>query len=260
MLPLVYSSRSGDHPVLVTDEDGLRTLRFGTEERQTCIDLERPWELQLAYTQWMVTALLLYPRPENFLLIGLGGGALPHFLLHHHPEARIDVVEKERLVIDLAHSSFRLPRRDGLRVVHRDALSFLRTDPATGYHIAFLDIFGPGSMAPALFEPELYRLLLERLRPGGVLAVNLWSGDQSLYEQALRAAGEGCGGRLLRMQVKKRSNVILLGFAGEIPHQTIKKAHKRSEEYQQRYGIDFTPFLKRLRRTNRSSLLDVLFG
>jgi len=260
MQQLVYSGRTDDHRVLVTDEDGLRTLRFGTEERQTSIDLERPWALQLAYTQWMVTALLLHPRPEKFLLLGLGGGALPHFLLHHHPEARIDAVEKERLVIDLAHHLFRLPRRDGLRIVHQDALSFLRTDAVTGYHVAFLDIFGPGTMAPPLFDPELYRLLLARLHPDGVLAINLWSGDQPLYQTAVRAAGEACDGRLLQMQVKKRSNVILLGFAGEIPHQAIKKAQKRSGEHRQRYGLDFSPFLKRLRRTNRSSLLERLFG
>jgi len=259
MRRLVYSGQAGEHPVLVTDEDGLRTLRFGTEERQTCIDLRAPWELQLAYTQWMITGLLFPPRPERFLLIGLGGGALPHFLLHHHPEARIDVVEKERLVIELAHAYFRLPRLAGLRLVNQDALSFLRTDPARGYHLALLDIFGPGAMAPALYDPELYRLLLARLSPEGVLAVNLWSGDQPLYAQALRAADEGCGGRLLRMEVKKRSNVILLGFPGEIPHQTIKRAHKHSAGYQQRYGIDFTPFLKRLRRGNRSSWLRRLF-
>jgi spermidine synthase len=260
MRHLVFSGQAGDHPVLVTDEAGLRCLRFGTDERQTCIDLHQPWELQLAYTQWMITALLLHPRPEKFLLIGLGGGALPHFLLHHHPEARIDAVEKEQLVIDLAHDLFRLPRRDGLRIVQQDAFSFLRADPATGHHVAFLDIFGPGFMAPPLYDPELYRLLLERLSPDGILAVNLWSGDQAVYDQALQAAHEGCGGRLLRMQVKKRSNVILLGFAGEIPHQTIKKAQNRSADFQQRYGLDFSPFLKRLRRTNRPSLLERLFG
>lgn len=260
MHQLVYSGHTGDHPVLVTDEEGLRSLRFGTDERQTCIDLLKPWELQLAYTQWMATALLLHPRPEKMLLIGLGGGALPHFLLHHHPEARIDVVEKERLVIELAHGFFRLPRCPGLRIVNRDILSFLQTDPATGYDLAFLDIFGPGVMAPALYEPELYRLLLARMNPEGVLAVNLWSGDKPLYHKALRAVEEGSGGEVLGMAVKKRSNVILLVFPGPIPHQAIKKAQKHSIEHQQRYALDFPQYLKRLRRSNRLPLLRALFG
>ena len=65
MQQLVFSGHTGHHPVLVTDEDGLRSLRFGTDERQTCIDLQKPWKLQLAYTQWMAIALLLHPVPKK---------------------------------------------------------------------------------------------------------------------------------------------------------------------------------------------------
>jgi spermidine synthase len=260
MQQLVFRGQTLHHPLLVTDEDGLRSLQFGTEERQSCINLQKPWELQLAYTQWMATALLLHPRPEKFLLIGLGGGALAHFLLHHHPTAHIDVVEKEQLVIEVAHGYFRLPRCERMRVVNQDAFSFLQIDPACGYHLVFLDIFGPGTMAPALFDPELYRLLLGRLGDQGVLAVNLWSGDRPLYDQALRAVGEASDGRFLRMAVKKRSNVILLVFPDSIPHPAIKKAYKRSADYQQRYRLDFPQYLKCLRRTNRSLLLHSLLG
>jgi spermidine synthase len=259
MEQVVFRGHNGQYPVLVTDAGPLRSLSFGTEERQSCIDLASPHTLQLAYTQWMITALTLPPCPRNFLVIGLGGGALPHFLLHHHPEARIDVVEKDRLVIALAHGYFRLPHHPALRIVHRDALSFLRDDHGCGYNVAFLDIFGPGCMAPALFDSALYSLLLERLSPEGVLAVNLWSGDKPLYHQALRAADEACGGQLLQMQVKKRSNVILLLFPGEIPHRAIKHAQKQSAELRKRYGLDFSLYLKRLRRTNRLSLLSTLF-
>jgi len=259
MRHLVYSGLAEDHPVQVTDEDGVRSLRFGTEERQSSIDLLRPWELQLAYTRWMATALLLHPQPESFLVIGLGGGALPHFLLHHHPDARIDIVEKEELVIELAHDAFLLPhQQEGLQIFHQDAQTFLRSAQPDSYHVAFLDIFGPSCMAPALLDPALYREMVACLHPDGVMAVNVWSGDQSLYEQAVRAAWEGCEGRLLRMQIKRRSNVILLGFAGDISRTTLRSARKRNADFQQRYGIDFSPFLTRLRRTNHSSLLDRL--
>ena len=259
MQRLVFSGHTGQHPVLVTDDNNLRSLRFGTEERQSCIDLQAPWELQLAYTQWMVTALLLHPCPEKFLLFGLGGCALPHFLLHHHPAARIDVVEKEAQVIQLAHSYFQLPTSDTLRIINQDAVDFLDTTDTSGYHIAFLDIFGPGAMAPALFAADLYRSILARLAPDGVLAVNLWNGDKALYNQALQAVREASDGQVLQMQVKQRSNVILLIFPGEIPHGKIKKAQKNSQLYQQRYCLDFALYLKRLRRTNRLSVLTALF-
>ncbi len=259
MQQLVYSGHTGDHPVLVTDEDTLRSLRFGTEERQSCIDLQAPWELQLAYTRWMVTALLLHPRPEKFLLFGLGGCALPHFLLHHHPEAQIDVVEKEAQVIHLAQGYFKLPASTTLRIYNQDAVDFVGTADTSDYHITFLDIFGPGSMAPALFRPELYRDILTLLAPEGVLAVNLWSGDKAQYHQALEAVREGSQGQVMQMHLTRRNNVILLVFPREIPYATIKKAQKNSLAYQQRYNLDFSQYLKRLRRTNRPSFLNALF-
>jgi spermidine synthase len=260
MEQVIFEGRTGDHPVRITEENGLRSLRFGTEERQSCIDLFQPQVLQLAYTRWMVTALVLHPHPEHFLLVGLGGGALVHFLFHHFPEARITVVEKERLVIELAHGYFRLPMTRGLRIQHQDALTFGQIEPAGGYHVAFLDIFGAGAMAPAVFEARLYRQLLQQLEAEGILAVNLWSGDRQLYRQALEAAHEASEGRMLCMQVKKRSNVILLLFPGEIPQKRIKAVRKQSIGLQQQYGLEFPLFLKRLRRTNRSPILRTLFG
>jgi spermidine synthase len=259
MQHLVFKGHTGQHPVLVTDEGTLRSLRFGTDERQSCIDLQSPWKLQLAYTQWMTTALLLHPSPERFLLFGLGGCALPHFLQHHHPEARIDVVEKEAQVIQLAHSYFQLPISDTLRIIHQDAVAFLEIAETSDYHVAFLDIFGPGAMAPALFAADLYRSILARLALDGVLVVNLWNGDKALYNQALQAVRDASDGQVLQMQVKQRSNVILLIFPREIPHKDIKIAQKNSHLYQQRYGLDFALYLKRLRRTNRLSVLTALF-
>lgn len=246
--------------MIITDEGGLRCLRFGTEERQTCLDLLQPQMLQLAYTRWMATALLLHPQPQRFLVVGLGGGALVHFLLHHYPEGRITVVEKEPMVVELAHGYFGVPIIDRLRVRHGDALDLGRIEPSGNHHVAFLDIFSAGTMAPALYDAGLYRQVLQQLDSEGILAVNLWSGDRRLYRQALEAAEAASRGRMLQMQVKKRSNVILLLFAGEIPHRRIKQARKQGSLSQQRYGLDFPQYLKRLCRSNRLSILNALFG
>lgn len=260
----IYQGQGSAHPLTVTDEAGLRVLRFGGQERQTCLDPARPYRLQLDYTRAMVLALLLCPQPESFLVLGLGGGALPHFLLHHYPGARIEVVEKEQAVIDLAHVFFGLPRQERLTILHQEASDFLRqSPPAThgqGYQLALVDIFGAGCMAPDLFDPGFYRGLLARLHPQGVIAVNLWSGEAAAYQQALRAVEQGCDGRLLLLPVGKHSNVIVLAFADAIPHAIIKQAAKQGTIHSQRLGIDFAPLFKRLRRANRPTLLSRLFG
>lgn len=260
----IYRGQGSAHPLTVTDEAGLRVLRFGGQERQTCLDPACPHRLQLDYTRAMALALLLCPPPQSLLVLGLGGGALPHFLLHHYPGARIDVVEKEQAVIDLAHAFFGLPRQERLKILHREAADFLKQAPEAsgqeGYQVGMVDIFGAGCMAPDLLHPDLYRGLLARLHPRGVLAVNLWSGDQAVYQRALRAVEHGCDGRLLLLPLGKHGNVIALAFAGAVPHAAIKQAAKQSAVHGQRLGIDFAPLFKRLRRANRPSLLARLLG
>lgn len=255
MPDLVYSAHTGSHPVLVTDEGDLRCLRFGTGERQSCIDRRTPWVLQLAYTRWMMTALLLPQNPQRLLLFGLGGGAMVHFLLHHLPMARLDVVEREGLVIDLARRFFALPHPPVLHLHHSEASAFLEETDTFAYQVVLVDIFAPGAMAAPVFDPAFHRALLDRLDADGVLAVNLWSGDKARYDQALAALQEASGGQLLQMPVSRRSNVIVLAFPGAIPRAAIKRAQKSGPFHQKRYQLDFPRYLKRLRRTNRFPFL-----
>lgn len=255
MEQVIFRSHTGNHLVEVADNGRIRSLRFGTDERQSSIDLDRPDQLQLAYTRWMMTCLLLHPAPERFLLLGLGGGSIAKFLLRHHPNGIIDAVEKDATVIKLAKSYFELPTKENLHILNQDAVTFLADPPSsTAYHLALVDIFGPGYMAAPLFVTDFYRALLDRLTHDGVLAVNMWSGCKSPYQKARQAVLTACNGRVLQVQVKKRSNVILFGFPEQIPKKQLRHAKKNLPAYQQRYQLDFPSYVKRLRRSNRKSL------
>lgn len=261
MEQVIFRDHTGSHPVVVTDKGRLRSLRFGSDERQSTIDLDRPDILQLAYTKWMMTSLLLHPAPERFLLLGLGGGSIARFLLRHHPAAQIDAVEKEAAVIKLARSYFLLPDSKNLRIFQQDAVDFLVTAPSsTTYHLAFVDLFGPGSMAAPLFVTEFYQTLLDRLTADGILAINMWSGRKTHFQRARRALLTACEGRVLQMQVKKRSNIILLGFPEQVPKKQLRRAKKNLPAYQQRYQLDFPAYIRRLRRSNRHFLNSLIPG
>ncbi|HEB49056.1 MAG TPA: hypothetical protein ENI89_00445 [Desulfobulbus sp.] len=257
---IIFSEQGGEHPVVVVEEEHVRCLRFGTGARQSCMDTLAPHRLQLAYTRWMMTALLLHPQPERFLVLGLGGGSLVRFLLHHHPGARIDVVEKSAEVIRIARAYFQLPQPENLRILHLDAADFAARLSGPGtlpYHVAFVDLFGPDCMAGPVFEPEFHNRVLHSLAPDGVMAVNLWSGDRRRFLLARRAITVTCPGRVLKLQVKKRSNVILLAFPHRIPKSRLRRVRKNILPLQQRYGLDFARYLKRLRRTNPDLLAAV---
>ncbi|BBB00030.1 hypothetical protein RVR_6907 [Actinacidiphila reveromycinica] len=135
--------------------------------------------------------------------------------------ARIDVVERERAVIDwhraghfAAHTAGALddPR---VRLIHADLLAYLRTPPAPrpaagppagGYDALCLDIDnGPDWTVTdnngSLYSPSGLDDCRELLRPGGVLAV--WSAQPSAaFEAALRGAGYS-GVRTLEVPVSR---------------------------------------------------------
>jgi spermidine synthase len=72
--------------------------------------MQRPFALELDYTQDMMLPLLLRPErdwPRNALLIGLGAASQSKFLYRHRPRAALTVVEIEPKVVAAAASASR---------------------------------------------------------------------------------------------------------------------------------------------------------
>ncbi len=254
---IVHSSHDGNHPTVVADQDSIRILRFGTGARQSCVNTMEPHRLVLEYTRWMMTGLVLTPSPSRFLVLGLGGGAIVHYLLRRYPSCRITAVERSRQVIDLARSWFLLPDDPALTIVHGDADAHVARDERL-YDVIFVDIFEPDHMSPLLYEPGFYSRLRTRLDQEGIMAVNLWNGEKKSFLKARNCIQSGCGGQILELPVKKKSNLIMLGFAGEIPRGRIRRVRKRVVELEERLGLPVGQYLKKLRRINRSLLRNLL--
>ncbi len=254
MNTLLHSSHDGQQPVVVEEEDGIRTLHFGNDARQSCFAVQEPARLVLAYTRWMMTALLVPPRLRSVLLLGLGGGAMVRFLLHHHPGCTIDAVEISGTVITQARELFNLPSTESLRIHRDDAARFVENQPYSSYELVLVDLFEAEAMAPPLFSPAFYHNIRNLLTPDGVMAANLWSGDRQAYRLARQSAIGAFDHQLLEMSVKKRSNTIMLAFPGPLPKQRLRTVRKQATSSVQYYGLNFPRYLKKLRRTNRLPL------
>ncbi|WP_051309676.1 spermine/spermidine synthase domain-containing protein [Desulfogranum japonicum] len=258
MEQVIYKGKTQDHVVEVSGDGSLRTLRFGTEERQTCIDLNNPADLQLSYTRWMMSALLLVPETQAFLVCGLGGGAIPHFLHHHFPKSHIDIVEKQAEVIEVSKKYFRLPCHHPLNIINQDAVDFISKPTEKLYDLAFIDLFDAQAMAPPLYVEEFYTGILQCMQPHGIMVINLWNGLDEVYTTACKAINKSCRGQMLEMAVKKRSNSIILAFSGDIPKDRLRAARKNLHHWQQQYQLPFHTYFKRLRRTNKTPRFSLL--
>jgi spermidine synthase len=115
-------------------------------------------------------------------MIGLGGGELPQYLLHHCPNMQIDAVELNGDVISLARTYFGLGESETsfpgrLSIQQADALTAVR-ERASGkksYDAVLVDCFSGGGEVP---ETCRSRSLAEKvkaiLKPRGVLLQNIW--------------------------------------------------------------------------------------
>lgn len=112
--------------VTISEEDGVRSLHFGTKWVQGAMRLERPDAIELEYVQQMMMWTLFLQRPRAIAQLGLGAATLTKFCHRHFPEAAILAVELDPAVTAICRSQFALPPDDDrLRVVHMDAMAFV---------------------------------------------------------------------------------------------------------------------------------------
>ncbi|HBP16373.1 MAG TPA: hypothetical protein DEA08_01090, partial [Planctomycetes bacterium] len=95
--------------------------------------LRRPHELLIPYTRAMfVSHLLRAEAPRRCLLVGLGGGAMVHFLARHFPETELDAVEIDPLVVQIADEWFATRPGPRTRIHTADGFVYLAEAKAAG--------------------------------------------------------------------------------------------------------------------------------
>ena len=185
-LELVHSERSLYRQVLVYEEAGSRCLCFTRDckiGRQSCMVLAAPDKLVFDYTQMMMAALFMGPRPQRILIIGLGGGSLPRALAKVVPEAGIDVVDIDPAVVRVARQYFQFIPGPRTEVFEEDGRVFVRRAIREGrtYDLIMLDAYDHEYIPEHLLTREFLLEVKRLLNPGGVVAANTFSGSK-LYD------------------------------------------------------------------------------
>jgi spermidine synthase len=183
---LIHEERSLYRQVLVYEEPDSRCLCFTREcniGRQSCIDLRQPQRLVFEYTRMMLGALFLNPEPNNILIIGLGGGTLPHALRQLLPNADIDVVEIDPAVVRVAEQYFGFHADAHMPVFEEDGRAYvrrvLRSDKR--YQLIMLDAYDSQYIPEHLLTREFLSQVRALLAPGGIVAANTFSSSR-LYD------------------------------------------------------------------------------
>lgn len=169
--------------IRVRRQGDVRTLLFleknGGEVIESQVDLEEPHRLLLPYTRTMFVSYLFVPEQRRALIVGLGGGAMVHFLQHFDPQLDLDVVEIDPAIIQVADRYFGVRGHGNVRIINQDARKFLQDD-GRSYDVIYMDAFlGASDATDATGVPlhlkslRFFQQLQRRLSPDGTVVFNL---------------------------------------------------------------------------------------
>lgn len=247
---VVHTTVTDAGSIVVLEDRTTRSLHFDTGPVQSRMYLRDPFSLALTYTRHMMACLLFQPEPAAVLQAGLGGGSTAKFFWQHYPALQLDTLEASPDVVAIAHEFFELPRDERLRIHLGDAVQTVRTLPAdAAYDLILLDAFEAHEMSGRVAQQGFLGDCSERLRPGGVLAMNLWSGRKQTYQAALDALGAVFDQRLLCLPVPGKANVIVLAFADR-PELSLRCLRPRALTLSDQLELEFASFLRQLQRAN----------
>ncbi|WP_233213881.1 spermidine synthase [Pollutimonas nitritireducens] len=198
--------------ITVTEENGVRFLRFGTQWVQGSMKIADPYAIDLEYVQQMMMWTLFNATPQHIVQLGLGAGALTKFCHRHFATAKVTAIELDAAVIAACRSQFFLLSDDErLRVLQMDAMAFVQDVQNHGtVDVLQVDLYDAQARGPVYESPAFYQACADCLAPHGILTVNLFC-DAPDHGKNLEAMEAGFGAIAWLPEVHD-GNVVAIGF------------------------------------------------
>ncbi|XP_036129255.1 eEF1A lysine and N-terminal methyltransferase isoform X2 [Molossus molossus] len=150
----------------------------------------------------MVAGLALLRRPEllletplALLVVGLGGGSLPLFVHDHFPQSRIEAVEIDPCMLEVATQWFGFSQSDRMKVHIADGLDYVTSlaerEARPHYDVIMFDVdskdptLGMSCPPPAFVDQPFLQKVKSILAPEGVFILNLVCRDSGLKDSVL---------------------------------------------------------------------------
>lgn len=184
---VVYKQRSLYGDVAVVEHDGLRCMVFALvkgDSVQTCqYQDQTDKRLVYSYSKMVLGGLLLHPQPQKILLIGLGGASIPNALTEIYPQAQIDIVELDEVVVNVARDYFNFQPNDKMNVTVADGRVFVKRAllKKQQYDLIILDAFTGDYIPEHMMTREFLSEVKGLMTDDGLLIANTWSSSK-LYD------------------------------------------------------------------------------
>lgn len=163
------------------------TLTNGISGIQAAIFTDGTKDLVFKYTQFYDLFQHFVPNPSNVLMIGGSAYTYPKYFIENHPNSKMDVIEIDPGMTNIARQYFGLKDEKNLTIYHQDARIFLNENK-NKYDVIFGDAFGSGSSIPfQLTTKETAIKKYDALNDDGIVMINIISsvgGDKGRFARA----------------------------------------------------------------------------
>ena len=154
--------------------------------QHSTMNLNDPLDLVIDYTEYFHLGMMFNPDATNVLFVGGGGFTGPKNFLALYPDTKIDVIEIDSDVIDVAKNYFNLQEDSRLQIFNDDARKHLSLFEKK-YDLIILDAYASTYVPYHLMTHEFFQTLEQRLESDGVIVSNLLGSIEGNHSQIVKA-------------------------------------------------------------------------
>ncbi|NVJ68386.1 MAG: fused MFS/spermidine synthase [Gammaproteobacteria bacterium] len=241
----IEKKRSLYQNVYVVEEQGMRCLRFRKKNKndlsQSCIFLETPERLVFTYYKQAMGVTYFLDKPENILIIGLGGGILANTYAEIYPEAHITSVEIDEVVAEMAKKYFGYDDSAENKETHvRDGRVFVKRAIKKGlkYDLILLDAFNSDYIPEHMMTKEYLEEVKELVTDDGIIMANTFSSSK-LFDHESATYHHVFGDMYQIMFHEGKTNRVIIVNKGDLPAKKdiLAKANEMRNQLSH-YGVD----------------------
>jgi spermidine synthase len=169
---VIHEEESPYQFVQVREEDGVRRLYLNEGVAVHSVWREGTVLTGGIWDTFLAVPLLLPREPERLAVLGNAGGTVARAFAEHWPGVTIDGVEIDPAVTDVGYELLGMGDNPRLETHDVDARPFLRRTEER-FDLVYVDAYHQPYVPFYLATEEFFELVRSRLRPGGLVALNV---------------------------------------------------------------------------------------
>ena len=208
-----------------------------------------PIHLTLNYTQVTALLLLFIRHPKNITILGLGAGSLTKFFFYFCAKTKIQTIEINRQVINIARMMFEVPQDTSRhQVIEMDAMRFIQAKK-NKLEVLISDLFDGYGIPKQFTQKKYFQMSYDRIINRGIFIINLWGSDKKTpkYIKELK----NIFSKVIVVESDDPGNILAFCFKKDFNFLSNKQMEYRLKLLQPKINFDLPFFYKRMLKRNK---------